>query len=79
MGGRQHRLEGIKLELEPDQGFSGGVKICPPMQETQVRSLHQEDLLEKEMAAHSSILGGEFQGQSSLVGFSPWGCRVRHD
>ena len=32
------------------------VKNLPAMQETQVRSLHQEDLLEKEMATHSSIL-----------------------
>ena len=32
------------------------VKIMPAMQETRVRSLGQEDALEKEMAAHSSIL-----------------------
>ena len=32
------------------------VMILPAMWETQVRSLDQEDLLEKEMAAHSSIL-----------------------
>ena len=32
------------------------VKNLPVMQETRVRSLHQEDNLEKEMAAHSSIL-----------------------
>ena len=32
------------------------VKLLPAMQETQVRSLGQEDLLEKEMATHSSIL-----------------------
>ena len=32
------------------------VRICLPMQETQVRSLHWGDLLEKEMATHSSIL-----------------------
>ena len=32
------------------------VKILPPMQETQVLSLGQEDPLEKEMATHSSIL-----------------------
>ena len=29
------------------------------MQETQVQSLGQEDLLEKEMATHSNILAGE--------------------
>ena len=39
-------------------GFPGGsvVKNLPAMQETRVRSLGQEDPLEKEMATHSSIL-----------------------
>ena len=32
------------------------LRACLPMQETQVRSLGQEDPLEKEMASHSSIL-----------------------
>ena len=32
------------------------VKRLPTMRETQVQSLGQEDLLEKEMATHSSIL-----------------------
>ena len=32
------------------------VKRLPTMQETQVRSLGREELLEKEMATHSSIL-----------------------
>ena len=32
------------------------VKHLPTMQETQVQSLGREDLLEKEMAPHSSIL-----------------------
>ena len=32
------------------------VKRLPTIQETQVQSLGQEDLLEKEMATHSSIL-----------------------
>ena len=32
------------------------VKRLPAMQETEVRSLGQEDPLEKEMAAHSSTL-----------------------
>ena len=34
-----------------------------------------EDPLEKEMATHSSILAGKSQGQRSLVGYSPWGCK----
>ena len=32
-------------------------RICLPVQKAQVRSLSQEDPLEKEMATHSSILG----------------------
>ena len=35
------------------------VKNLPAVQETWVRSLGQEDLLEKEMATHSSILAWE--------------------
>ena len=35
------------------------VKSLPAMQETQIRSLGQEDPLEKEMATHSSILAWE--------------------
>ena len=39
-------------------GFPGAqsVKNLPAIQEALVRSLSQEDLLEKEMATHSSIL-----------------------
>ena len=47
------------------------VKNLPAMQETWVRSLGWEDLLEKGMATHSSILG-EAHGQGSLVDYSPW-------
>ena len=43
------------------------VKPLPTMWETQVGSLGQEDLLEKEMATHSR----EFHGQRSLAGYSP--------
>ena len=35
------------------------VKCLPIMQETRVQSLGQEDLLEKEMSTHSSILAWE--------------------
>ena len=41
------------------------------MQEIRVQSLGWEDLLEKEMATHSSI-PGKPHGQRSLVGYSPW-------
>ena len=43
------------------------------MQETQFRSLGQEDPLEKEMAAHSSILAWEIPWTEESVGYSPWG------
>ena len=49
------------------------VKNPPAVQETWVRSLGWEDPLEKGMATHSSIFPGEFHGQRSLAGHSPWG------
>ena len=54
------------------------VKNLPAMQETWVRSLGWEDLLEKGMATHSSILG-EAHGQGSLVGCCLWGRTVGHN
>jgi len=45
------------------------VKSLPAMQETWVRSLGWEDLLEKEMATHSGILAWKIP----WVGYSPWG------
>ena len=43
----------------------------------QVRSLGGEDPLEK--VTHSSILTGEFHGERSLVGYSPWGGAAESD
>ena len=40
-----------------------------------VRSLGQEDPLEKEMATHSIVLVWEIHGQRSLMGCSPCCCR----
>ena len=45
----------------------------------QVRSLGQEDLLEKEMATYSSILAWKIPWTEEPVGYSPWSRRVRHD
>ena len=56
------RYYGLVLSsLNKDSGLPGGsaVKNPPALKETQemqVRSLGQEDALEKEMASHSSIL-----------------------
>ena len=52
------------------------VKNPPAMQEMWVQSLDQQDPLEEEMAAHSSILTWEIHGQRRLAGYSPWGHRV---
>ena len=50
------------------------------MQETWVWSLGWEDLLDEEMATHSSILAGKYHGRRSLVGYNSWGHkRVRQD
>ena len=45
------------------------------MQETWIQCLSQEDPLEKAMATHSVFLSGEFHGQRSLEGYSPWDRR----
>ena len=44
------------VPLEYTTSVAQMVKRLPTMQETQVQSLGREDLLEKEMATHSSIL-----------------------
>ena len=44
------------------------VKNLPAMQETQVRSLGEEDPLEKEMATTPVLLLGKSQGQRSPGG-----------
>ena len=51
------------------------VKNLPALQETWVQSLGQEDPLEKGMAPTPVFLPGEFHGQRSLAGYSPWGCK----
>ena len=48
------------------------VKNLLATQEIWVRTLGWEDPLEKGTATHSSALAGEFHGQRSLVGYSPW-------
>ena len=46
------------------------------MQETRVQSPGREDPLEKEMAAHSSILAWRILWTEELGEiYSPWGCR----
>ena len=51
------------------------VKNLPALRETWVQPLGQKDPLEKGMAPTPVFLPGEFQGQRSLAGYSPWGCK----
>ena len=54
------------------------VKHLPTMRETQVQSLGWEDLPEKEMAIHSSILAWKIPWMEKPVGYSPWGHKESH-
>ena len=56
------------------------LKHLPAMQETWVQSLGQEDLLEKEMATHSSILAWRIPWTQEPGGLQSMGSqRVGHD
>ena len=57
-------------------GFPGGsaIKNPPAMQEMRVQSPGWEDpFREKKWQTTPVFLSGEFHGQRSLVGYSPWG------
>ena len=56
------------------------LKRVPEMQETRVRSLGQEDPLEKEMATHSNVLACRVPGMGEPGGLPSMGShRVGHD
>ena len=56
------------------------VKNLPALQETPVRSLGQEDPLEKEMATHSSIVAWRIPWTEEPGGLQSMGSqRVGHD
>ena len=58
---------------------SDGKKNLSLMQETWVRSLGQEDPLEKEMATHASILAWRIPWTESLAGYSLWVAESGHN
>ena len=61
-------------------GFLGGSDgNLPAMWENRVQSLGWKDALQKGMQPIPVFLPGEFQGQSSLAGYSLWSCGVGHD
>ena len=56
------------------------VRCLPAMRETQVRSLGQEDPLEKEMATHSSMLAWKISWTERPFRLQSMGSqRVGHD
>ena len=55
------------------------VKNLPAMQETQVRSLGQEDSLEKGMATHSSILAWRIPWTEEPGGLQSMGSHTESD
>ena len=56
------------------------VKNLPAMQDTWVQSLGKQDLLEEEMATHSSILAGRIPRAEKPGGLQTMGSqRVGHD
>ena len=64
-------------------GFSGGSEVKnPPANAGDARSVGlipgSGRSSGKEVATHSSILPGEFHGQRSLAGYSPW-SRIESD
>ena len=56
-------------------GFPSGLAVenLPAMQEAWVQSLGQEDPLEEDMSAHSSILAWKMQWTEDFC--TPWGCK----
>ena len=67
-------------EINVSQKCGSAVKNPPAKQERRVQSLGREDLLEKEMATHSSILAWEIPWTEEPGGLQSKGLqRVRHD
>ena len=54
------------------------VKNLPAKQETQVRSLGQEDSLEKGMATHSSVLAWKIPWPEDMADYSTLDCKELH-
>ena len=77
------KISNFKYLVEGSGGFPGsssGKESAYKVQEILVRFLGQEDLLEKGMATHSSILPGESPWTEEPGGLQSMGSqRVRHD
>ena len=70
----------LSRQNKPQLGGSEVKASLPAMRETWVRSLGQEDPLEKEMATHSSILAWRIPWMEEPGGLQPMGSqRVEHN
>ena len=79
------QLAKLKLYINTDHEYTHWTSLVPQMvnhlptmRETEVQSLGREDLLEKEMATHSSILAWRIPWTEE-PGKSMGSQRVRHD
>ena len=71
--GERNSIQGTSLVAQM-------VKRLPTMRETRVRSLNQEDPLQKEMATHSSTLAWKIPWMEESRRLESMGSqRVRHD
>ena len=68
------RLEAIGKQCSYYGGSDGKESACNVGDMGSIPRGHEEPL-EKGMTTDSSM-PGEFHGQRSLVGYSPWGCKV---
>ena len=78
---KNHRVQALKIQIPMSFWASlvaQSVKNPPAIRETWVWSLGWQDPWEKGMATHSSILAWKIPWVRSLVGYSPWGHKVRH-
>ena len=73
-------IEGKKKKSFTSGSVVNNLPATQKLKETQVRSLGQEDPLEKCMATHSSILAWRIPWTEEPVGLQSMGSqRVRHD
>ena len=68
------------IDCSPASPVAQMLKHLPAMQQTRIRSLGQEDPLEKEMATHSSTLAWKIPWTEEPGRLQPMGSlRVGHD
>ena len=75
----QHRVSHVilgKLEIGWASLVAQRVKNLPAIQETWAQSLGWEDEWKRKWQPTPVFFPGEFHGQRSLVGYSPWDCKV---